>query len=286
MALIEREIRVVLALASGGKNSILSLSGHRVEAIIDNPGGLHAFDTVNLRIFGMKLADMNNFATNTLQALSIRGDSVTVLAGNVGGAIWQVFEGTILKAYTDFSASPDSSFNIFAQSGYRNRAQPIAPASYSGSVPVADAIKSITEGMGYTFVNNGVTARLSNQYAPGSAMQQIQRLTQAAGVAYSVSNKTVSIWPNGAARNDTPIILSAETGMIGYPAFTPAGIEVKAEFDVNLTYGAMIDLRSIVGNATGKWFCLAARHELAAQMPGGTWQSSLKLNRSLYAPRA
>ena len=121
MTFKQRELGVQFILRKGalddGQSTILDMSGHRAEAIIDNPGGGLAIGMLHMRIFGMRLSDMNSFSTDGLNALAVRGDQVTVTAGDVGGRVQTVFEGTILSAYIDFGASPEVAFTVSAQIG-------------------------------------------------------------------------------------------------------------------------------------------------------------------------
>ena len=86
--------------------------------------------------------------------------------------------------------------------------------------------------MNMGFENNGVSATLTNEYLSGSFKAQADRCARDAGISWGIFNgNTLAIWPRGGNRNtpDVPVI-SIDTGMIGYPVFTPQGIIVKTLF--------------------------------------------------------
>lgn len=271
---------------NGQQGGIVDLAGYRAEAIVTNPGGGLAVGQLQMRIFGMKLSDMNAFSTDGLNALAVRGDMVTVSAGDLGGKIQQVFEGTIFAAYIDFSASPEISFNVSATTGYIDKIKPTSPNSYKGSVNVADTIKALAEPLGYTVKNNGVTATLSNPYLSGSAMDQIMSLIDQSGIAWALENAELAIWPSEGYRDDRVVAVGPTTGMIGYPTFTSNGIQVRAEYNPEVGIGRRVQVSSVIPKACGTWCAAKVDHELSTLQPGGAWYTTLQLvNQGYYVSR-
>ncbi|WP_019573363.1 baseplate hub protein [Curvibacter lanceolatus] len=283
MTFVKRAIKLSFKLASGSLPNgadTLDLEGHRVEAIIDNPGGGLAVGSLNMRVYGMRLADMNTFSTDGLNALAVRGDSVTVSAGNEGGQIHQVFEGTITAAFIDFAGIPDVAFNVQAQAGFLFKVKPAAPNEGKGTVDVAAKIQTIAASIGFGFKNNGVTSQLSNQYLYGTAIDQIRTLADAARIACNIENGIVSIWPNNGLSDSTILSISPDNGMVGYPAFTPTGIAVRAEFRPEMQLGRTVRVKSLIAKACGDWKVQSMRHELSTMTPGGPWFSTCSLTQS------
>ena len=278
MSFAKRAINLQFRLATGtvnGPSNTLDLTNYRVEAVIDNPGGpVIGFSTLNLRVFGMSLSDMNAFAT-TIK--SLRGDGVTVSAGNVGGNIRTVFDGTLMSGFIDTSTMPEVSFNVTGFTGGLARVKPAASNSYPGSVDVATAIGGLAQQAGFVFVNNGVTAKLRDQYTYGTIADQVAKLVDAAGIQCAWEAGVLAIWPNGAARDAQVVQVSPATGMVGYPVFDDFGINVKTEFDPSHAFGRRVAVTSSIPKANGTWNCYGARHELSTFSPNGPWFTSLKL---------
>ena len=288
MSFKQRAINVTFTTAPGNPalpsgDSQINLSGHRAEVVVDMPGVL-GMESLNLRIWGMKLSDMNALSTQTHQALAIVGNTVAVSAGDVDGQINQVFFGGIMTAFIDFSGAPDVSFNVLASPWTPGTAKPAAPIETNGQIDVAGKIGELAQQLGFTFVNNGVTVQLSNQYLPGTAVDQIRTLVRAAGIAAGFGNNTLTIWPNGAYANDEPVMISAATGMIGYAQFTPTGVIVKTLFNPDAQAGRKASIKSIVSMANADdWTIQGLRHELSTQMAGGPWTTTINVGGLRYA---
>lgn len=290
MTFAKRALRIQFTLRNGtlddGKSQTVDFTGLRAELVLDQPGAQGvAADQFNMRVFGVPLSVMNAFSTNTVQALTNQGNRVSVAAGDEGGPLHGIFDGTILMAYPDFSGQPEVSFNVAARAGYFNQLAPAAPNSYAGQVDVAAAIESLAKQMGYGFTNNGVRIHLNDQYLSGSAMAQVNKLAEAAGIACVLSNNVISIWPNGGAIDNQAIDVSPANGLVGYPQFTELGINIKTEFRPDLRYGRTVNVTSSVQRASGLWYCLGNRHELSTLATGGPWFTTATLNKSLYAVR-
>ncbi|MDE1906086.1 MAG: hypothetical protein KGH75_06495 [Rhodospirillales bacterium] len=273
---IKRALSIRFALA-GDSADVLDLNGYRAEAVIDNPGGVLAMGTLHLRIWGMSLPDMSRLSTNGLHALAVRMDRVTVSAGDDGGAVHQVFDGTIAAGYADFNGAPETSFNIRAQAGLLMAAKPTTPATFKGSADVASIIKGMAAQAGFAFRNSGVTAQLSNPYFPGSLRDQMMAVARAANIMIAIENGVVSIWPNGSARDDTTVSVGPDSGMVGYPEFTTSGIQVRKVFDPGFAIGRKCTVSSLIPRANGTWFVQTMRHELSTLQPGGPWFTTAKL---------
>lgn len=265
----------------------LDLTGHRCECLVTNPGASSMVEYAQLRVFGMKLEDMNRFSTNGLNSLIVRNDQVTISAGDVDGKISQIFQGTIFSAYIDFSTAPEASFNISATSGLFPQATPIPAFSQPNEIDVATVMETLATQGGYGFSDpNHVNVKLSNQYLSGTILEQIKSLAYNAGIACSIHNNIVSIWENGQTINNETLQISAETGMIGYPAFNQNGIQLKTLFNPDITNGQKVHVTSILPKANGDWYSFAASHELSTLSANGAWFSTLNLSQEpIYASK-
>ena len=281
MSYKQRALRIQFAGESAG---VIDLVGHRAEAIIGNDVGIGSPAILQLRVWGMRQQQMDAFGTGGLNALATREDMVTVFAGDVGSRLRQVYEGTIFAAVADYGAAPEVSFNVSAQSAFFHRVAPAAATGIQGSGDVVEMITAIASPLGYVVQSNGVTARLADQYLSGSAIDQIYTIADAARIGISIEGKVIALWQNGGARDGVEIDLRPETGMIGYPTFTPTGITCRAEYNPDMLIGRRVKLASMVPRTSGTWYTQSVRHELSTMMPGGPWWSTIQLSdASLYA---
>lgn len=279
MAMIERLINVTFQLAndtfSNGQDT-LTVTGLRCEAVIDDINGINQ-GSLQLRIYGMKIEDMNAMSLLGKRYLEARRNVITVTAGDMVNGMQQVFKGTIYQGSIDYAGMPDVGFNIAASSGYFENVQSSADFSMKGDVSVATIIESIAKGMGFSFLNNGVDAKLSNPHLEGSPLAQIMAVAQAAHVACNVSQGVVAIWPNGGTRDDQIVDISPATGLVGYPVYSQYGIDVTTLFNPNLMNGRKAKVTSDAIGATGDWYVQVTRHELSSQSKNGPWFTTAQL---------
>jgi hypothetical protein len=290
MSFVKRVINVHFYLADGngvfketGEN-ILRLSGYRVETVVSMQGAV-GLEFMHLRIWGMKLSDMNKLSTQTRSSLAITGNLISVSAGDEGAPIKQIFFGGIQSAFIDFAGAPDVSFDVMASPASPGAEKPAAPNSTNGMLDVAEKLSALASVIGFAFINNGVKVKLLNQYLCGTAVDQIKTLIQASGIAASFANQTLSIWPNDGFRDDKVIEIGPKTGLVGYPEFSPTGANVKTLFNPDALPGRKANVTSAISMAAGDWAVSGVVHELSTMMPGGPWFTTFNMSGPRYAPR-
>lgn len=285
MTFAKRKINLSFTSADG---SVVNLSGLRCSAIITNPGGNTAFGQIQLRVYGMTLEQMNQYSSSGSNMVAVQNQSVTVFAGNEGGAMNEVFSGTLISSFIDLSHQPEVCFVCAAVAGYYNKAAPSAPNTYQGAQNAEDIIASLVGLMGspWSFNNpNKAHAVLQNQYLSGSIIDQIQTVARNASFPMAIENNTVTIWPNDGTRDDVVIEVSSLTGMVGYPSYWEAGFVVKTEFNPVITTGRTINLTSGLPKANGSFPVQYVTHELSTLTPDGPWFTVSKLSPSVYVAK-
>lgn len=279
MTFAQRQINLQFSSASG----IVTLPGLRCSAVIANPGGFNAFGQLQLRVWGMTMAQMNQFSSTGSNMVTTQNASVTVMAGNVGGAIGQVFSGTLIRSFIDFSSPPDACFTCAAIAGYYEKSVAAAPNSYPGAQNAEAIIQGLAQSAGYVFNNpNGAHAIVQNQYTSGSLIDQMMIVARAAAIPIKVENNTVSIWPNGGTLDNVVINLGPGNGLVGYPSYWEAGFVVKSEFNPMIANGRTINLTSSIPQANGSWPTQNVTHELSTLVPDGPWFTTARLSPSAY----
>ena len=80
-------IRQIELIFTSPNDTPLVLKNLKCNAVITNPGGNNAFGQCQLQVFGMTLAQMNQYSSSGSKMVLVQNQSVTVIAGNQGGAI-------------------------------------------------------------------------------------------------------------------------------------------------------------------------------------------------------
>jgi len=249
---------------------------------ITNPGGQTAWGQLQLKVFGMTLDQMNTYSSTGASFVALQEQSVIVYAGNKGGAMNQVFAGTIFKSYMDFSHQPEVSFTCAAQAGFFPKGNANAANTYPGDQNAEDIIEALVKQLGnpWTFVNYQKKAHavLQNQYVYGSVIDQISTVARAARFPVKFENNQVTIWPNYGVCDDTTVEIGPTTGMVGYPSYWESGFIVKTEFNPTAVNGRAVKLTSDIPKSNGTWPIIESTHELSTLTPDGPWFTTVKLS--------
>jgi hypothetical protein len=296
MSLIERKIDIRLALDGDtfdGSNNSVSLKGLRCQAsVLSYQGGqTPAGSQLQMRLYGMRGEDMAKLSTLGFESGTYVKNSIEVSAGDDASGMAVIFSGNIAKCLVDYNAMPDVGVDILAFDGYTQQFAPVAGVSYRGAMDVATMLKGIAEGSGLKFNNNGVTTKLSNHAAGGTAIAQIQDICFAAGIGWSLQGGTLSIWPKLGSKDDTIIAIDANTGLVGYPMYSSQGVDVVSLFNPIIQVGRRMKVTSSVPNLNpqatlrfigqkpnmekpsgdGTYHIFSVTHDLSSQTPGGPW---------------
>lgn len=281
MTFVQRRIDVQFTLAPGplgqqrtfgntGKDTAV-LSGFRTSARIEKAGGL-SDSTMDLRMWGVAESTMNELATFGYQINAIPRNRVVVTAGDLGAATSTVFDGYVTEAYIDFGHLPDVSLVAKAQVGIPFSAIPAVATSFRGTAAVATIMSGFAALMGLKFENSGVTTTLANPYYSGSVKEQAQKCVDAGGIMWNRGDDGVlAIWPRDGSRGGQVPIISPETGMVGYPSFNAYGVMLRTLFNPSIGFGQMVEVRSSLSGASGRYSVYMLSYDLESQVPNGKW---------------
>lgn len=301
---VRRKLRVRFVLVDNGFNDgdvSLTYTGLRVSCQISN-AGFESGVMCSLRIEGMPLSDMNRLSVLQTGIIQQSMNTVTVSASD--GGPWQdVFSGGVLEAFADFNGSPETAFNVMAQTMAIPSAVVIPSTSFADSVSVAVVAKSIADKAGLSFQNNGVTTVLAGGVTyNGSAAEQLHALASATRMTYNISMDILSIWPEqiSVGSGEGAIEISAETGMFGYPAYSQYGVSIRTLFNNLIGLRTPIKLSSEYAPASwvnqygqmngmskqalhlpsnGVWAVIGVKHDLQSETPDGQWTTYIEAAR-------
>lgn len=261
--------------ASGA--NVVEFQGLRCSADITRPGG-GSMSSLNLRVWGMPQDAMNKLTVLNQLFYGARLNQVTVTAGDEGSPLSVVFDGTINEAWTDLQSAPEASFVVTALTGYLASIKPVSPVSFRGSVSVASLLTSICSQMQppLSVENSGVTGQIANPYYPGSALDQLRAVARDANINAIIDGTVLAIWPSGGTRAGLVPVISAETGLVGYPTFTQNSLMLRTLFNPTIGHGQRIEVQSVIEQAAGQWNVANVTHNLSCEMPDGPWFTELE----------
>lgn len=282
MTFVKRRIDVTISLGTGQFGDTLgpevTLSGLRCKATVVSYNG-DAQGQLQLRLYGLPLQMINQLTTIGPIMQERRNNRILVAAGDDGGAMSTVYQGTIDSAFGEFQGAPEVVFNITALAAAIQAVKPVNALSYRGPTDVAMIMQSLATTMGFAFENNGVQVQLSSPYFAGTAYQQTKACAKAANIYFTIDRGTLSIWPKTSNRSGDPIQISMATGMVGYPIFSGNGIVLTTQFNPDLILGGQVNVTSSLTVANGVWNVFSVVHELESETPNGTWFSQVQCYR-------
>ena len=269
----KKRLRFIITTSGGARNRI-TIEGLRATADIDKAGGM-MMGQLSAKIYGVAQGDMN--AVTTLQWRPAKTGDMSYLPNTIevfaidGDAESLVFSGNIVNAWADYQNPPAVFLNVKAMSAMLGQLSACPPRSFKGEVDVAIVMLQIAEDLGLTFENNGVTARMSDIYLSGDLVNQARELANSAGIVLAIDNGVLAICPrNNPRAGDVPLV-SAATGLIGYPAFDGAGIICRMLFNPALRFMGQFQLETEQTRASGLWTATSIAYQLESEKPNGAW---------------
>ena len=186
----------------------------------------------------------------------------------------------------DGQGQPNVPFHVQAYAGAYENSKPVPPTSQPGSQDVGTLMQTVAKAGGLQFENSGVSARIQNPYLPGTAVQQMHALAEAARIERVIDCGTLAIWPAGGSRQGEPAVISPQTGLVGYPQFDSQGVIFTTLWQPTLAYGGQITLQSSMTPACGTWIIHKLSYSLASMMHNGPWFCEVWAHRPGVEPVA
>jgi hypothetical protein len=281
-----KRLRVTLIMAGansvfpGTNSNTLTLENLRVSAQVKGVARLAT--QAEIRIYGMKREDMDAISVIWANPPVVL-DHLVILEADKGSGFVQVFKGAITEAQPNYNASPNVSFGLLAMTAYAFKISPAEPTSYTAAADIDTIAAGFAAQMGFKFTNGGADGTLSEgAYFWGTLWDQLAQACQATNTDFYVFGDELLITRAGEPRDAQPsVVLTPESGLIGYPQYERSGLIVSALFDPAFACGTPLDIQSIVPQATGRWFPYALAHVLEAGMPQGQWRTDMQCLRVL-----
>lgn len=284
MSLTKRELEFRIMIAKGPAGDqpgeTVTLTGHRARVEINIFGGASQGEC-HIAIYGLPLELMNRLTViGPVLAQTRPFNRVEVLAGDDKTGKTLVFAGGIFESSADLHGAPDASLNIAAYSSMETAMNSATATSFQGTASVHDIMAALAKKGGLILEDSGVTGSLSNPAFKGSILDQIRKCADAANINSTVELGTLAIWPAQGARtaNVTTPVIGPGSGLVGYPQYSSASVQVQCEFLATARIGQKVQIKdSSLTPVNGPWIALSVRHVLAAEVPGGPWFTYLSL---------
>jgi len=260
--------------AESGTNQ-LTVSGLRVQCNIINVGGV-TMGEAQLRIYGLTKQSMIDLSALNGGFMVQRMVELEIRAGDDIDGLELVFDGQIRIGQIDLNNAPDSALIVLAYGGIMQALQVATATSYPMGTDHITVMKDLAARMGLGFESTGFPISLATPYYPGTLRDQTMRCADAAGVNWTIDSGMLIVWPRLGVRTGTGAVplVSPDTGMVGYPAYSEIGIAVKTMFNPRIRLGALVTVASSLPFANGTWGAFFIRHELESETPSGKWFTS------------
>lgn len=260
--------------SEGGNTKIIE--GLACDVTVQKPG-LPEKNSAAVKIWGLKYEDMAQLTMLAFKPLESQHNLISIKAGEKGGSLALVFQGEITSAFADFNAAPDVCMQFEADSGSYPQQIASPVATVKGEAKADQLFSQFAQSAGYTFKNEGVTSSVQNAWFPGSPIDKMTKLARDVGCELIIDDGAIVVLPAGKAREGNAVLLTKNTGLIGYPTFNQDGISCKCIFNPDLIYGGLIKMESIVPRASGVWRITKLTHHITAYIPGGgNWESQIE----------
>lgn len=275
----KRKLRLQITLQKGefkgGEGNSFVIEDLAISARVEKLGAPD-FGKASVTIYGLPVEIMEQLSTLNMHPLFIKQNYLNVFAGDDLNGYSQIFAGSITRAAADFNSAPDVKFTIEARLGFFGSVTAQGQNVVSGTQKVADFIKRQAESAGFTFKNEGVTSSIKNAVFTGSPVNQARQAANQVGAELIIDDDLMILMADGKSRKGTVPVLSATSGMIGYPVMTQNGIDVKAIFNPDFRFAGLVEIQSVVPKCTGQWRIIKLTHTLDSNMPNsGKWESAI-----------
>lgn len=248
--------------------------------------GLPTMNTADITIYGMTQDRVNRFTRAGLDPFEQRNDVVTINAGETDPSTGLtntslVYGGVLDYAYQDFQAAPEVPFIIHCATGIFQQLKGIPansfPATNNSGTDVATIMSQLASQMGYEFESNGVSIQLANPYLWGPPRLQMQAVADAADIyAFIENEQRVVIIDKRKSRGGTTPILSAKTGMVGYPRASSQGLfSIRTLYNPAIKFRGSVEVKSSIPSLSGTFIVRKLSHTLECQMPNGAWYTDI-----------
>ena len=238
-----------------------------INATINETLGQQMDNSADITIFGL--------STNLISQISTIGQIVKAqfnynlntirLYAGYDDNVPLVYTGQIIKAYADYN---DVNRPLHLQCTTNMLMQLDNPSATNpeGQVSLDTMFANLAKLSGWGYTNNGVTGQISNPILTGSFVDQLKQLAGMTRTSLLVKNNVLSVAPLNTAHSDQILLLSKDSGLIGYPTIDQLGIMFKMYFNPIFKVGQYVQIQSYVPKASGQWYAYSTNTQISNNM--------------------
>ena len=253
-----------------------------------------ALPEVSFRIWGLSYDVLKRLSFTQAQSMTInQQNKVKIEVGEDSGESWFVlFEGNIIGAYVDFNQMPNVPLMARAVTAYSSLVDVAKPLTYKNKTPLSQIAEAIISQMkDFSFIDGGLQGEGVGTFQ-GSPMVKLREFCNNYQLVYIIDEKNITIMPYGKANphRANAYVLSATTGLVGYPTLTDLGASVRMLYHPSIRSGDKIILKSEINEMIernrppttketieGEWYICKMFASLSSETPNGDWFLDLDL---------
>ena len=273
-----KTLQVVMAMAEetfeNGANQI-TVQGLPTTVEIQKQGGDER-PSCTVTIGNLNIDVVRKLTTLSFRPLQRFKNQITINAGDVGKQLQTIFIGDFENAYGDFQDAPTINLQIKAIAAQHGALMATPATSIDGEQQVAKLMEQWATEAGCTLDNKGVNASIRNAVYRGSPVEKAKTLARDVGIDLIIDDNKFIITPNNTPIDGNAVLVDAQHGLLGYPAFNNDGIQFASIFNPNYKIGGLVKIDSVVPRASGIWKITKINSKLEAYIPdGGQWASEV-----------
>ncbi len=224
----------------------------------------------NVRIDNISLQERNNLLTLTTP-FQIPRQTITMLleAGRQSYGTFILFQGNVWVSKATQPPDIGATFQAFD-----------GPSQIGTNIALSmppTALLSVISGqvatqLGKTLHFSATDKQIDNFSFTGPPIRLVQKIQEAGNVRAFIDGDTLNVIDGGGATNSTPVVVSADTGMVGVPEITEAGLSVRMLINNQLRIGNQITVQSKINPAAnGTWVVFNLAYEIASRETQFYW---------------
>jgi hypothetical protein len=252
----------------GGKD------GFKADVVVEE-GGMPSKVGCSFTIYGVSEKTVDEFTSLVYLPRTFNRYNQVIITCNGQS----VFKGTLTSIFGNYGAAPNIVLSGIGILGIVEsiEQQKQRAINAEDKMLLNDAFALLAKDLGFSFEwNPSVTGICNTTVLQGTYHDQIQQLARENDINLVMYDFVVRIAsPKDAPVNRTPILISQDTGLIGYPTFIADGLKFRTLYNPQLHIGCVVNVRSIVAKTSGSW-CVRKVTSSLSVLPNGKWEQSVE----------
>lgn len=207
-------------------------------------------DAMTPNISDIRVYNMDSITAAHIKALERNGRGKVILQGGYPGNIGVIFQGNIKQVIIGRESGVDNYVEIIAGDGQRAYNYGIVNQTLAAGATQTDQVTAVTAPMGAFGVTKGNLGDMPTTQLPrgkvmfGNSINYLRNTAHTTKQTWSIQNGLVTFIPNQGYLPGTAIEINSSNGMIGSPAQTTIGVNVKCLINPSIKIGTRVKLNN------------------------------------------